>query len=83
MKTLSEWLDLVADMDCPFIQYSMEELELGFSEKSLDVLERILDVLELHEEEIRRHRQKIQLILSEYLMKKYHYDKTRDKDLEP
>lgn len=77
MKPLSEWLDIIQDLDCPFIQYNFDELELD--EKDLYMIERILDVLELHEKEIRRHRQKIQLLLSEYLMKKYQYKKIRKK----
>jgi hypothetical protein len=78
MKTLSEWLNLVTNMKCPYIQQNFDEIQLGFKDKNLSEIIQILDALELHEEEIRRHKQKIQLVLSEYLMKKYRYEKTRD-----
>ena len=78
MRSVSEWLKVIAEMDCPYIQFSVDEYDVGISENSLEILERALNVLELHEEEIRRHKQKIQLILSEYLMKKYRHKKTQE-----
>jgi len=81
MRSVSEWIEVIAEMDCPFIQFSVEEYDVGVSENSLEILERALNVLELHEEEIRRQKQKIQLILSEYLRKKYRQKKTQDKDV--
>lgn len=76
MRPVSEWLEVITEMECPFIQFSVEEYDLGLGENSLEILERALNILELHEEEIRRHKQKIQLLLSEHLMKKYRHKKT-------
>ena len=76
MKSVNEWVDIVAEMECPFIEFSVEGYDLGLDENSLEILEKALNILELHEEEIRRHKQKIQLVMSEYLMRKYRRKKT-------
>ena len=74
-----ERVDVVLKLQRPFLQSSFKALEYESSENSVKMLENIVNVLELHEEEIRRHKQKIQLILSEYLMRKYRHKKTQDK----
>ena len=57
MRSGSEWLEVFAKMECPFIQSSIEEIDLGVSENSSEILERAINVLGLHEDEIRRHKQ--------------------------
>lgn len=77
MDDLSRWLDLVADMQCPFVKLNTEKLKFGNGGNSIEIFEKALNVLELHEEEIRRQKQKIQLLLSDYLMNKYQHEKTQ------
>jgi len=51
MRTVSEWIDVVSELECLFIEFSVEGFDQGLDDDILEMLEKAVNILELHEEE--------------------------------